>query len=74
MVRIFIIPVLLLLALESPLPTAGAYSSSVYMDKSAYKNIVVEIRDGVPVENCLSVLHNLEVSGLYRTEFDAFEH
>lgn len=40
----------------------ASHSSSVYVDKSAYKNIVIEIRDSVPVENCQSTLHNLEVS------------
>lgn len=40
---------------------AGSQSSSVYVDKSAYKNIVVEIRDDVPVDNCQTILHNLEI-------------
>nr|XP_029714364.1 calcium-activated chloride channel regulator 1-like [Aedes albopictus] len=40
---------------------AGSQSSSVYVDKSAYKNIVVEIRDEVPVDNCQTILHNLEI-------------
>lgn len=57
---------------------AGSQSSSVYVDKSAYKNIVVEIRDDVPVDNCQTILHNLEVGNatfevrnkLFRYRFD----
>ncbi|XP_055526468.1 calcium-activated chloride channel regulator 1-like [Wyeomyia smithii] len=41
--------------------TTASYSSSVYIDKSSYKNIVVEIKDSVPVENCQATLHNLEI-------------
>ncbi|XP_055587922.1 calcium-activated chloride channel regulator 1-like [Uranotaenia lowii] len=38
-----------------------AASSSVYVEKGAYKNLVIEIRDSVPVETCQTVLHNLEI-------------
>lgn len=53
---------LLLLVTVLGLMPGSSSSSSVYIDKSAYRNVVVEIRDNVPVENCQSILHNLEVS------------
>ncbi|XP_053698600.1 calcium-activated chloride channel regulator 2-like [Sabethes cyaneus] len=43
-----------------PAVSASA-TSSVYVEKSAYKNIVIEIRDNVPVESCQTILHNVEI-------------
>lgn len=40
---------------------AATATSAVYVEKSAYKNVVIEIRDNVPVENCQTILHNVEV-------------
>ncbi|XP_055617142.1 calcium-activated chloride channel regulator 1-like [Toxorhynchites rutilus septentrionalis] len=40
---------------------AASTVSSVYVEKSAYKNVVIEIRDNVPVENCQTILHNVEI-------------
>lgn len=57
--------VALLLVAYNSRPEASAASlasaSSVYVEKSAYKNVVIEIRDNVPVENCQTILHNVEV-------------
>lgn len=57
--------VALLLVAYTSRPEASAASlasaSSVYVEKSAYKNVVIEIRDNVPVENCQTILHNVEV-------------
>ncbi|XP_055587867.1 calcium-activated chloride channel regulator 2-like [Uranotaenia lowii] len=36
-------------------------NSAVFVEKSAYKNVVIEIRDNVPVENCQTILHNVEI-------------
>ncbi|XP_001850631.2 calcium-activated chloride channel regulator 1 [Culex quinquefasciatus] len=52
---------LLLLVTVLGLMPGSSSSSSVYIDKSAYRNVVIEIRDNVPVENCQSILHNLEI-------------
>lgn len=41
--------------------SAATATSAVYVEKSAYKNVVIEIRDNVPVENCQTILHNVEV-------------
>lgn len=35
---------------------------SLTIEKSAYKNIVIEIKDNVPLEECSSILADLEVS------------
>ncbi|XP_058467189.1 calcium-activated chloride channel regulator 2-like [Malaya genurostris] len=51
-------PVLLMALVVAVSATA---TSSVYVEKSAYKNIVIEIRDNVPVENCQTILHNVEI-------------
>ncbi|XP_058812546.1 calcium-activated chloride channel regulator 1-like [Topomyia yanbarensis] len=61
MTRIYAVPAVLLLLLLASSFTSASHSSSVYVDKSAYKNVVVEIRDNVPVENCQTILHNLEI-------------
>ncbi|KAL1379017.1 hypothetical protein pipiens_015208 [Culex pipiens pipiens] len=57
--------VALLLVAYNSRPEASAASlasaSSVYVEKSAYKNVVIEIRDNVPVENCQTILHNVEI-------------
>ncbi|XP_029714356.1 calcium-activated chloride channel regulator 1 [Aedes albopictus] len=41
--------------------SAATATSAVYVEKSAYKNVVIEIRDNVPVENCQTILHNVEI-------------
>lgn len=32
------------------------------IEKSVYKDIVIEIKDNVPVEECMAILNDLEVS------------
>lgn len=53
--------VLALSALAVEPVSAATATSAVYVEKSAYKNVVIEIRDNVPVENCQTILHNVEV-------------
>lgn len=36
--------------------------SGLFIEKSAYKDVVIEIRDNVPVEECGAILADLEVS------------
>lgn len=38
-----------------------ATTSAVTIDKAAYKDIVIEIKDYVPVEKCADVLLDIEV-------------
>lgn len=58
---IFIKVLLALSALAVEPVSAATATSAVYVEKSAYKNVVIEIRDNVPVENCQTILHNVEV-------------
>lgn len=37
------------------------HAIGVYMENSAYKDIVVEVSDSVPVQECSSILKQLEV-------------
>uniref|UniRef100_A0A182Q1P2 Uncharacterized protein n=1 Tax=Anopheles farauti TaxID=69004 RepID=A0A182Q1P2_9DIPT len=57
-------PLLLLVAASMLLFGCGAPlasgASSITVEKSAYKNVVIEIRDNVPVDNCQTILQNLE--------------
>lgn len=58
----FPLPLLLVAAVLSlGVPLANG-ASSITVEKSAYKNVVIEIRDNVPVDNCQTILQNLEVS------------
>lgn len=36
-------------------------TNGVFIERSAYKDVVIEIRDNVPVEECSSILADLEV-------------
>ncbi|KFB41225.1 epithelial chloride channel protein-like protein [Anopheles sinensis] len=56
----FPLPLLLVAAmLGLGVPLANG-ASSITVEKSAYKNVVIEIRDNVPVDNCQTILQNLE--------------
>lgn len=39
-----------------------ACTSAITMDKAAYKDVVIEIKDYVPVERCQDILLDIEVS------------
>ncbi|XP_058116874.1 calcium-activated chloride channel regulator 1-like [Anopheles ziemanni] len=57
----FPLPLLLVAAmLGLGVPLANG-ASSITVEKSAYKNVVIEIRDNVPVDNCQTILQNLEI-------------
>lgn len=62
MARTLVLPVLVLLAGLCTSAANGA--SSITVEKSAYKNVVIEIRDNIPVDNCQTILQNLEVSSV----------
>lgn len=36
-------------------------TTGVFIERSAYKDVVIEIRDNVPVEECSTILSDLEV-------------
>lgn len=36
-------------------------TTGVFIERSAYKDVVIEIRDNVPVEECSTILADLEV-------------
>lgn len=40
-------------------------TTAIVIDKAAYKDIVIEIKDYVPVERCAEILFNIEVSYFY---------
>lgn len=40
-------------------------SSGLSIEKSAYKDVVIEIKDNVPVEECGKILADLEVSATF---------
>ncbi|XP_049534679.1 calcium-activated chloride channel regulator 1-like [Anopheles darlingi] len=59
MARTLVLPVLVVLAGLCTSAANGA--SSITVEKSAYKNVVIEIRDNIPVDNCQTILQNLEI-------------
>lgn len=40
-------------------------ASAVTIDKAAYKDLVIEIKDYVPVERCQDILLDIEVSSTF---------
>lgn len=59
-------PKWILVALWAAIVLMGADNrsavSGMFIEKSAYKDVVIEIRDNVPVEECGTILADLEVS------------
>uniref|UniRef100_A0A8W7PKJ3 Uncharacterized protein n=1 Tax=Anopheles coluzzii TaxID=1518534 RepID=A0A8W7PKJ3_ANOCL len=64
MARTLALPLLLTAVASVALFGAGvpcaSGASSITVEKSAYKNVVIEIRDNVPVDSCQTILQNLE--------------
>ena len=58
--RVIVGALVLLLATSSCVRVANAFGITI--DKSAYRNVVIEIQSTVPVDQCAQVLNDLEVS------------
>ncbi|XP_053671814.1 calcium-activated chloride channel regulator 1-like [Anopheles nili] len=64
MARASVLPWVLLMASVALFGLGAPFAngaSSITVEKSAYKNVVFEIRDNVPVDNCQTILQNLEI-------------
>ena len=64
--RVIVGALVLLLATSSCVRVANAFGITI--DKSAYRNVVIEIQSTVPVDQCAQVLNDLEVSTYFKKE------